>query len=228
MTSILQKFSLLIGQKITSQIEHECANKARSWPTCNIKCRYRTRCMMSAGKICLMTSCAWFYRTPAFTIWYRPRTSLAFSIMITQVQPFNFLFSGWEWGRSDLLTLHFMNIAFETFVPGTDSRESPTDLTPDVEALALEDAIFDHSPSNSLHSNHELESHSNQMTSSSLDLENRLLKNEVASLNQEMASLVQRAKDSQTGILNKLFILCRDDIFWTYKTGFYISLLSLI
>ena len=83
---------------------------------------------------------------------------------------------------------------------GTDSRESPTDLTPDVEALALEEAIFDHSPSNSLHSNQELmESHSNQMTTSSIDLENRLLKNEVASLNQEMASLVQRAKGSQTG-----------------------------
>ena len=85
------------------------------------------------------------------------------------------------------------------FMLGTDSRESPTDLAPDVEAL--EDAIFDHSPSNSVHSNHELESHSNPMnTSSSIDLENRLLKNEVASLNQEMASLVQRAKDSQTGI----------------------------
>lgn len=86
-------------------------------------------------------------------------------------------------------------------MPGSDSRESPTDLAPDVEALALEDAIFDHSPSNSVHSNHDLESHSNQMTSSSLDLENRLLKNEVASLNQEMASLVQRAKDSQTELV---------------------------
>ena len=91
-----------------------------------------------------------------------------------------------------------------TIIAGTDSRESPTDLTPDVEALALEEAIFDHSPSSSLHSNQELmESHSNQMTSSSIDLENRLLKNEVASLNQEMASLVQRAKVSQTGIPDK-------------------------
>lgn len=86
-------------------------------------------------------------------------------------------------------------------MPGTDSRESPTDLAPDVEALALEDAIFDHSPSNSVHSSHDLESHSNQMTSSSMDLENRLLKNEVASLNQEMSSLVQRAKDSQTELV---------------------------
>lgn len=34
---------------------------------------------------------------------------------------------------------------------------------------------------------------------SSLRLENQLLRSEVASLNQEMASLIQRAKDSQEG-----------------------------
>ena len=34
---------------------------------------------------------------------------------------------------------------------------------------------------------------------SSLELENQLLKNEVASLNQEMTSIIQRAKDSQKG-----------------------------
>lgn len=34
---------------------------------------------------------------------------------------------------------------------------------------------------------------------SSLRLENQLLRNEVASLNQEMASLIQRAKDMQDG-----------------------------
>ena len=34
---------------------------------------------------------------------------------------------------------------------------------------------------------------------SALELENRLLKNEISSLNQEMASVIQRAKDSQAG-----------------------------
>ena len=66
---------------------------------------------------------------------------------------------------------------------------------------ALEDAMLDPSPSNSIHSNQELDSHDNQMSTSSMDLENRLLKNEIASLNQEMTSLVQRAKDSETGTL---------------------------
>jgi len=71
---------------------------------------------------------------------------------------------------------------------------------------ALEDAMQDHSPRNSVHSNHD-SVHSNQelesrdvMNTSSLDLENRLLKNEVASLNEEMSSLVQRAKDSEKGM----------------------------
>ena len=40
-----------------------------------------------------------------------------------------------------------------------------------------------------------------QQQLSSLELENRLLKNEVASLNQEMSSLINRAKDSQDGKL---------------------------
>ena len=34
---------------------------------------------------------------------------------------------------------------------------------------------------------------------SSLELENSLLRKEVATLNQEMVSVIQRAKDSQTG-----------------------------
>lgn len=34
---------------------------------------------------------------------------------------------------------------------------------------------------------------------SNLRLENQLLRNEVQSLNQEMASLIQRAKETQTG-----------------------------
>ncbi len=37
---------------------------------------------------------------------------------------------------------------------------------------------------------------------SSLELENKLLKNEVASLNQEMASALDRAKKAQTGRFN--------------------------
>ena len=39
----------------------------------------------------------------------------------------------------------------------------------------------------------------NKKGSSSLELENRLLKNEVTSLNQEMASVIERAKNSQEG-----------------------------
>lgn len=81
---------------------------------------------------------------------------------------------------------------------GSDSRGSPADM----DMAALEDAMQDQSPSNSVHSNQDIESRDNPMTTSSLDLENRLLKNEIASLNQEMTSLVQRAKDSETGKLN--------------------------
>ncbi|XP_053376970.1 golgin subfamily A member 5-like isoform X4 [Mercenaria mercenaria] len=81
-------------------------------------------------------------------------------------------------------------------MPGSDSRGSPTDM----DMAALEDAMQDQSPSNSVHSNQDLESRDNPMSSSSLDLENRLLKNEIASLNQEMTSLVQRAKDSESDL----------------------------
>ncbi|XP_060558221.1 golgin subfamily A member 5-like isoform X4 [Ruditapes philippinarum] len=79
---------------------------------------------------------------------------------------------------------------------GNDSRGSPTDM----DMAALEDAMQDQSPSNSVHSNQDIESRDNPMTSSSLDLENRLLKNEISSLNQEMTSLVQRAKDSESDL----------------------------
>ncbi|KAL4239078.1 Golgin subfamily A member 5 [Mactra antiquata] len=80
-------------------------------------------------------------------------------------------------------------------MPGNDSRGSPTDM----DMAALEDAMHENSPSNSIHSNQDITEHQdNPLSTSSLDLENRLLKNEVASLNQEMASLVQRAKDSET------------------------------
>ena len=40
----------------------------------------------------------------------------------------------------------------------------------------------------------------NKQATSSLELENRLLKNEVTSLNQEMASVIERAKNSQEGV----------------------------
>ncbi|XP_052769352.1 golgin subfamily A member 5-like isoform X2 [Mya arenaria] len=77
-------------------------------------------------------------------------------------------------------------------MPGTDSRHSPDNM----DMAALEDAMQDQSPSNSVHGNQELESR-DVMSTSSIDLENRLLKSEVASLNEEMAALVQRAKDSE-------------------------------
>ena len=80
-----------------------------------------------------------------------------------------------------------------------------------MDMAALEDAMQDQSPSNSVHSNQELESHHDTpMSASSMELENRLLKNEIASLNQEMTSLVQRAKDSETGtqgLKKKIFVL---------------------
>mgnify|MGYP000446966334 CR=1 FL=1 len=78
---------------------------------------------------------------------------------------------------------------------GNDSRGSPTEM----DMAALEDAMQDQSSGNTEHTHIEPESHQNVMSSSSLDLENRLLKNEISSLNQEMASLVQRAKESETG-----------------------------
>lgn len=42
---------------------------------------------------------------------------------------------------------------------------------------------------------------------SSLELENRLLRNEVASLNDEMANVITRAKDAETGASNIYFCL---------------------
>jgi hypothetical protein len=44
------------------------------------------------------------------------------------------------------------------------------------------------------------EGHIQQQQLSSLELENKLLRSEVASLNQEMASVIQRAKDAQEGM----------------------------
>lgn len=77
---------------------------------------------------------------------------------------------------------------------------SPTELDGTTDVAALEDAMLEQSPSNSVHSNQETEPHSElQQKVSSLELENKLLKNEVASLNQEMATVLQRSKDAQNG-----------------------------
>lgn len=77
-------------------------------------------------------------------------------------------------------------------------RESPNsepDGLADVAALA--DAMLEQSPSNSVHSNQGSETAGEaHQKMSSLELENKLLKNEVASLNQEMSSIIQRSKDS--------------------------------
>lgn len=82
-----------------------------------------------------------------------------------------------------------------------------------MDMAALEDAMQDQTHSNVEHTNPDTESHNTGMTSSSMDLENRLLKNEIASLNQEMASLVQRAKDSETGLITFLKL----KLYWKKK-----------
>lgn len=60
-----------------------------------------------------------------------------------------------------------------------------------------EDPLGNTDSSSGYHSNHDENTHQQHL--SSLELENRLLKNEVASLNQEMSSVIQRAKSSQEG-----------------------------
>lgn len=59
--------------------------------------------------------------------------------------------------------------------------------------------MMDQSPSNSVHSNQDHEAPPDTHNLSSLELENKLLKNEVQSLNQEMSSIMNRAKESETG-----------------------------
>lgn len=77
-------------------------------------------------------------------------------------------------------------------------RESPNsepDGLADVAALA--EAMLEQSPSNSVSSNPESESVGEaHQKMSSLELENKLLKNEVASLNQEMSSVIQRSREA--------------------------------
>ncbi|XP_046561937.1 golgin subfamily A member 5-like isoform X2 [Haliotis rubra] len=87
-------------------------------------------------------------------------------------------------------------VSSEQTQEGESQRESPTGSNASADIEALADAMQE-SPANSEHSSAgDIEKGDNSKLSS-LELENRLLRNEIASLNQEMASLIQRAKDSQ-------------------------------
>ncbi len=76
---------------------------------------------------------------------------------------------------------------------GKDDSDSPDHASLDIH----EDAMTQDS-SSGYHSNPD-ETNDTQQHLSSLELENRLLKNEVASLNQEMSSVIQRVKLAQDG-----------------------------
>ncbi|KAK7104738.1 golgin subfamily A member 5-like [Littorina saxatilis] len=85
--------------------------------------------------------------------------------------------------------------------PAASHRSSPTGSNESADIEALEDAMKE-SPAASDHSAPESETHDVGHTNvSSLELENRLLKNEVTSLNQEMASIIQRAKNAQSELV---------------------------
>jgi len=73
-------------------------------------------------------------------------------------------------------------------------------LTDQTEALAVEshDDLVGNESSSGYHSNQE-DGGTQQQHVSSLELENRLLKNEVASLNQEMTTVIQRTKTATEG-----------------------------
>lgn len=77
-------------------------------------------------------------------------------------------------------------------------RGSPSEPDVNVDVATLAEAMLDQSPSNSVHSNQDHDSHVEvQQNLSSLELENKLLKNEVQSLNQEMSSVMNRAKEAE-------------------------------
>lgn len=81
-------------------------------------------------------------------------------------------------------------------------RGSPSETDVNVDVATLAEAMLDQSPSNSVHSSQDQESTGEtQQTLSSLELENKLLKNEVQSLNQEMSSVVNRAKEAEMELL---------------------------
>lgn len=71
----------------------------------------------------------------------------------------------------------------------------------DTADLSTNDVAVNNDSSSGYHSNQEDSGATMQQQQlSSLELENQLLKNEVASLNQEMSSIMQRARDAQEGI----------------------------
>ena len=83
-----------------------------------------------------------------------------------------------------------------------ERQDSPTNshLSADVDVLA--DAMKESpvgSDQSALDSDHAEVSEQKERQLSSLELENRLLRNEVASLNEEMAGLISRSKDSEAG-----------------------------
>lgn len=82
-----------------------------------------------------------------------------------------------------------------------NQRGSPTYSHESADPEALADAMKE-SPPVSISSNGEAEHQDNaEAHLSALELENRLLKNEVASLNQEISSLINHAKKSQTELV---------------------------
>ncbi|KAL8590080.1 hypothetical protein ACOMHN_034311 [Nucella lapillus] len=83
-----------------------------------------------------------------------------------------------------------------------NQRASPTYSHESADPEALADAMKESPPVSISSNNGEAEHHDNgEAHLSALELENRLLKNEVASLNQEMASLINHAKKSQTELV---------------------------
>ncbi|KAL8610947.1 hypothetical protein ACOMHN_042564 [Nucella lapillus] len=81
--------------------------------------------------------------------------------------------------------------------PAGSRRDSPTNSNESADVEELADAMKE-SPTASEHSAPETDPHDGAHTTlSALELENGLLKNEVASLNQEMAAVLERAKKSQ-------------------------------
>ena len=79
------------------------------------------------------------------------------------------------------------------------SEGSPGDAS-----LDIQEDLITQETSSDYHSNPD--DNGTQQQLSSLELENRLLKNEVASLNQEMQSIIQRAKSSQDGKHYSMFV----------------------
>ena len=80
-----------------------------------------------------------------------------------------------------------------SFISGSDDADSASHP-----ADPADDLLGNADSSSGYHSNSE-DNNQQQQQLSSLELENKLLKNEVASLNQEMTSVIKRAKDAHQG-----------------------------